>query len=119
VLQPAKKEFAMIRDLPHRRLRFSAAVAIVVGLTSIGLTHDQAPPDGKGPPPAGKDGQRPPPKKDGAGPLAAAAKELGLLEQALADAVGPAPPNIERGAKKLGIPQARLDEVMKKHRPKP
>lgn len=64
-----------------------------------------------------KRGQKGPPGKGPNGPLGAAARELGISESALADAVGPAPPNIERGAKVLGIPPERLRAVLEKHRP--
>lgn len=57
------------------------------------------------------------PAGKGPGPLAAAAKELGISERALAEAVGPAPPNVERGAKILGIAPERLRAVLEKHRP--
>jgi hypothetical protein len=108
----------MKHDLTARRSLLIAAIAISVGSISSTPSSGQAPPDGKGPPPPGNDGQRPPPKKDGQGPLAAAAKELGISEKTLAEAVGPAPPNIERGAKMLGIPQAKLEAAMQKYRPK-
>ncbi|MEO1141880.1 MAG: YHYH protein [Pseudomonadota bacterium] len=52
------------------------------------------------------------------GPLAAAARELGVTERALAEAVGPPPPNIKRASQMLGIDEARLRSVLKKHRPR-
>ncbi|MEM7465123.1 MAG: YHYH protein, partial [Pseudomonadota bacterium] len=62
---------------------------------------------------------RPQPPRDGrGGPLAAAAAELGISERRLADAVGPPPPNIKRAARILGISEAKLREVMRRHRPR-
>lgn len=58
-----------------------------------------------------------PPGKGGGGPLAAAAQELGISERELANAVGPAPPNIEHGAKVLGISPDKLRAALEKHRP--
>ena len=52
------------------------------------------------------------------GPLAAAAAELGVSETQLARAVGAPPPNFRRAARILGIPEARVRQVMKKHRPR-
>ena len=51
------------------------------------------------------------------GPLAGAAAELGISEHQLAQAVGPPPPNVKRAAKILGISEAKLRQVLKKHRP--
>jgi lambda repressor-like predicted transcriptional regulator len=66
-----------------------------------------------------KYGPRQPPgmEGEGGGPLAAAAKELGITEQALKDAVGPPPPNVERASQILGIPAEKLDEVLRKYGP--
>ena len=52
------------------------------------------------------------------GGLAAAARELGVSEHALAQAVGPPPPNVKRAARILGISEARLHQVLRKHRPR-
>lgn len=65
----------------------------------------------------GNNQQRPQANRCG-GPLAAAAAELGVDEQRLAEAVGPPPPNIKRAARMLGISESRLREVIHKHRPR-
>jgi len=67
--------------------------------------------------PGGAGGNQPRQNR-GRGGLAAAAKELGVSEQALAQAVGPPPPNVKRAARILGISEARLHQVLRKHRPK-
>ncbi len=59
----------------------------------------QTPPAGNGPPPGGPD-------------LAAAAKKLGITEQALRDALGPPPPNLAAAAQKLGITEQALREAL-------
>ena len=57
------------------------------------------PPSGNGPPQGGPD-------------LAAAAKKLGISEQALRDALGPPPPNLAVTAQKLGISEQALRDAL-------
>lgn len=52
----------------------------------------------------------------GGGPLAAAATDLGISERALAEAVGPPPPNTRRASKILGIPEDRIREALRRNR---
>jgi hypothetical protein len=52
------------------------------------------------------------------GPLAAAAATLGISEQALAEAVGRPPPNVQRASKILGIPADKIRAALRRHRPR-
>ena len=51
------------------------------------------------------------------GPLAGAARELGVSERALANAVGHPPPDVARASKILGIPESRIRAALRNNQP--
>ncbi|MBT5049684.1 MAG: YHYH protein [Rhodospirillaceae bacterium] len=52
------------------------------------------------------------------GPLAGAAASLGISEHTLREAVGPPPPDVRRASRILGIPEAKIREALRRHRPR-
>lgn len=68
-------------------------------------------------PPQDGRGQQPPAGPRGNDPIVQIAAELGVDANALRDAVGPPPPNLQRAAQQLGIGVEALRSAFRRHRP--